>query len=267
VDAENHSRGYFRWTDIPVTEHMPIVGKRKACSNCGREFTGPPSVLAKRKYCSKSCYNSKQKELLTQPVIDAGVAKECLACGNTFYVRYNVNNARKYCSRECYRVSHLKSWKAWYQDNKDYKKDLANRPRDENGKILFPKRRKSPKCGRFFTAQGYVNVMVKTLPEEDRVIAEAVLPGRPYVLEHRLVASKKIGRPVQRGEVVHHINGIRDDNRPENLEVISADVHSKQHRDVERDLHRLRIENDELHKTVATLRQLLQSHGVEHGIG
>ena len=47
-----------------------------------------------------------------------------------------------------------------------------------------------------------------------------------WMLEHRLVAEKKIGRRLLKTEHVHHINAIRDDNRPENLEVIDAGVHA-----------------------------------------
>jgi hypothetical protein len=40
-----------------------------------------------------------------------------------------------------------------------------------------------------------------------------------YVFEHILVAEELLGRFLEADESIHHRNGVRDDNRPENLEL------------------------------------------------
>jgi len=46
---------------------------------------------------------------------------------------------------------------------------------------------------------------------------------------HRIIAEQKIGRPLTDDEVVHHINGDIQDNRPENLQVMSREEHGRLH--------------------------------------
>lgn len=70
------------------------------------------------------------------------------------------------------------------------------------------------RAGLGWTTHGYRGV---TVPEADRWLSG----GRPRLLEHRLVMARTLGRPLTAQESVHHRNGDRLDNRPENLELWS----------------------------------------------
>lgn len=51
-----------------------------------------------------------------------------------------------------------------------------------------------------------------------------------YESEHRVIMREKLGRPLEHWEDVHHINGIRHDNRVENLIVMSQTKHLSLHK-------------------------------------
>jgi len=79
------------------------------------------------------------------------------------------------------------------------------------------RRLQTPDGGRYVTPQGYVMVRVG----HGR--------GAEHRAEHRIVVERAIGRRLSSDEHVHHINGNRQDNRLENLEVLSNAEHQRVH--------------------------------------
>ena len=80
------------------------------------------------------------------------------------------------------------------------------------------------KGGRTIASNGYVLI---------KMAGHHLADVRGYAYEHRIVAETKIGRRLRSGEQVHHLNGRKTDNRPENIEVVaSRAAHAIQHRHV-----------------------------------
>ncbi|MBA7688318.1 hypothetical protein ES703_96797 [subsurface metagenome] len=89
-------------------------------------------------------------------------------------------------------------------------------------------------------SQGYI---LKHTPEHPRANTSG------YVYEHILVWEQTYGKPLPKGWVTHHLNGIRDDNLPQNLTAMS----NRTHRNLEK-VHQVRIR--QLETELKELQQL-----------
>ena len=72
------------------------------------------------------------------------------------------------------------------------------------------------KNGRTISSHGYILIYIGK--------GEHLADIRGYAYEHRLVAEKKMGRRLLPNEKVHHINGNKQDNRPENIEIMASNA-------------------------------------------
>lgn len=89
--------------------------------------------------------------------------------------------------------------------------------RKNPGAIPRGERRHTWKGGRRKSSKGYVYVLNPNHPRADR---------QGYVAEHLLVWEKTHGKLLPEGSVIHHLNGIKTDNRPENLVALRTTKHS-----------------------------------------
>ena len=181
-----------------------------SCQTCGAEFKVPPVRSKTAKYCSNKCAGLGRGPERELPKI----AIECKWCKRTFFERSCHAGRRTYCSNECR-----------YADP-DYSKTMSSVTSAEKNGMWSG--------GIIAQSDGYLYEHCSEHP----------FASRGYVLQHRLVAERELkkrnpdsGCLVRIGEnlyldpalSVHHKNGIRTDNRPENLQIMTVSDHQKLH--------------------------------------
>lgn len=196
-----------------------------SCAECGRRHERYPSQVEKNKhgrfFCSETCL----RKMGTRP--RTGTDRSCQRCGDKFYA--SPGSPQRFCSKECadsfsgrhsegrtcaqcgsaYKVKPSQRWRraAKYCSKRCQGDAVIKRPLEQthNGR-----------CARL-NAGGYVMVYE---PDDDRS------DNGGWYFEHRVIVERHLGRRLRSDEVVHHLNGIKSDNRLENLTVMDAIDHA-----------------------------------------
>ena len=144
-------------------------------------------------------------------------------------VKMGYNFKDKECVKEYYREYSRK----WYQRNKRrYKNKICEYCHKKFDTFSKDARFCSNVCSgynrtkdfphKYKEQNGYILIYVENHP------CSYKRDGRKmgYVREHRLVMEKELGRYLKSNEIVHHLNGIKDDNRLENLVICCHSTHA-----------------------------------------
>ena len=106
------------------------------------------------------------------------------------------------------------------------------------------------------TSNGYRWIHKLLLSLEEEKFLSSMIHGC-YIPEHRLVMARHLERPLTGDEIVHHLNGIKDDNRLENLELVSRATHPEENL----------VTTDRLRAEIKRLQDLLIDNGLSLSSG
>ncbi len=184
------------------------------------------------------------------------ITVECQHCGKPIETYPSRKDRTKYCGRQCYA-------KALSQNQRGQNHPMYGRKHSPESltKMAAQKRataKRGPdnpqwKGGRYLS-RGYVMVALSTLSSEEQVLFApmATQSSNRVIPEHRLVMARILSRPLTPAEAVHHVNGSKQDNRPENLQLHGHDDHKRTHQGTLREIKRLRGENELLWLALST---------------
>ena len=154
-------------------------------------------------------------------------SKKCFWCKKRYYKCINICSQQwkksRFCSRKC----------AVQYGSKVCKNYLTGiKARKEMGFSQYGKKNNNWQGGKYLSHQGYWIIWIGR--------GKPMANKKGYVLLHRYIVGRHLGRPLKRGEVVHHKNGIITDNRFRNLKLFrNHQEHTAYHRSLDRKKSRM----------------------------
>jgi hypothetical protein len=123
-------------------------------------------------------------------------------------------------------------------------------------KINLAKRNSTGVEGKHINSKGYIIRTLASFTEKELVLLEPMMrsscksrrKNKTEILEHSAIMALHLKRPLKKNEIVHHKNGVKYDNKVENLQLMSTKKHLFKHDSVIKELLKLRQENEFLRK-------------------
>ena len=164
-----------------------------SCKSCLQTF-GDENTHKSQIYCSTKCNaNASHRRKKGLPLrLNVLV---CAVCDRKFNQK-RINNT-EYCTLKCKKLAASRRHKGISINGPCMTAPWGSGYKTSNGYKMISKNHPNAKC-------------------------RSPKTGKGQVMEHVWVMSERIGRPLNKKETVHHRNGIRDDNRLENLELWSS---------------------------------------------
>jgi endogenous inhibitor of DNA gyrase (YacG/DUF329 family) len=147
------------------------------------------------------------------------IKKICQNCGKEFSV-IPFYSTQKFCSHPC--ASILNGFKKGHKDFNTLESIEKNRKAHLGKKHNEESKQKMGKAKERNKNPNWKNGVVKSGGYIWILKPNHLKANGKYVKRASLVAEKHLGRLLTKQEVIHHINGIKDDDRPENLYLFSS---------------------------------------------